>query len=264
MFARGTRRVALANLDLAFGVDLSFAKKKRLVRDSMQTMARTALDMFWFSRHTEERIATWVRSDPMVAEYGRTVPLIGVTAHFGNWEMLGRWLITHGHPIAAVAAPLINPGVERIFNRSRLAGGLQIIPQSGAVRGLLKALKQKKHLALVIDQNVKPADGGLFVNFFGLPVPMSGAPAMFAARTGTPLIVFFCRSCPDGSYLVYANPPFAAESLNGDAGLITQKLAAQFEREIRQHPEQWAWMYKRWKHVPPGHSRVGFPFYAKP
>lgn len=266
LLARGSRRIALANLDLAFKDSLSPREKRRIARQAFATMARTVLDMIWFTRDTQRRLMDYMVFDPAFAKHVDPAPMIGLTAHFGSWELLGRGLIARGYPHAAVAAPLINPGVERLFDRSRLASGMEIIPQSGALRGILKALKRKQYVALVLDQNVKPEEGGVFVDFFGLPVPMSGAAAMFAERTGAPLVAFFCLSRPDGVYYAYALPPLKPESFAGpDASrAMTQAVAALFEQEIRKHPGQWMWMYKRWKHIPPDRTPAGYPFYAKP
>ena len=275
--ARNSRRIALANLDLAFKDSLTPIEKRRIARQSFTTMALTVLDMIWFCRDTSRRLARCVAADPQIPGYVYTKPVIGLTAHFGSWELLSRWLVANGYPHAAVAAPLINPGVERLFNRSRLMSGMEVIPQAGALRGVLRTLKQKKHVALVLDQNVKPEDGGIFVDFFGLPVPMSGAAAIFAERTDTPIVAMFCMNRPDGSYYVYALPPLKPETFTGhgssrpnalakpDSALeITRTIAGLFEQEIRKHPGQWLWMYKRWKHIPPGMSPAAYPFYAKP
>lgn len=275
--ARNSRRIALTNLDLAFKDSLTPLEKRRIARQAFTTMARTVLDMIWFCRDTERRLARYLTLDPDFRNRIYTTPIIGLTAHFGNWELLGRGLLARGYPHAAVAAPLINPGVERLFNRSRMMSGMDIIPQAGALRGVLKALKLKKHVALVLDQNVRPEDGGIFVNFFGLPVPMSGAAAILAERTGTPIVVLFCMARPDGTYYVYALPPLKPESFTGpdssrrsasaepdNTRTMTQAVADLFQQEIRKHPGQWLWMYKRWKHIPPGMSPAAYPFYAKP
>jgi KDO2-lipid IV(A) lauroyltransferase len=264
--ARNSRRIALTNLDLAFKDSLSALEKRRIARQAFGTMALTVLDMIWFCRHTKSRLDRYVASDPQFSRHVYTVPMIGLTAHFGNWELLSRWLVANNYPHAAVVAPLINPGVERLFNRSRVESGMEVIPQAGALRGVLKTLKQKKYVALVLDQNVRTEAGGTFVNFFGLPVPMSGAAAMFAERTGTPIVVTFCMSRPDGAYYVYALPPLRPESFArpDNTRITTQIVAGLFEQEIRKHPGQWLWMYKRWKHIPPGMSPADYPFYAKP
>jgi len=277
VLARNSRKIALTNLDLAFKESLSATEKRRIARQAFGTMARTVLDMIWFCRDTDRRLARYLTLDPDFRNRIYTTPVIGLTAHFGNWELLGRGLVALGYPHAAVAAPLINPGVERLFHRSRMMSGMDIIPKEGALRGVLKALKRKKHVALVLDQNVRPEDGGIFVDFFGLPVPMSGAAAIFAVRTGTPIVLLFCLAQPNGTYQVYALPPLKPASFTGsdssrqsslaepdNTRTITQTVAGLFEQEIRKHPGQWLWMYKRWKHIPPGLSPAAYPFYAKP
>lgn len=263
--ARQSRKIALANLDLAFQDSLSLYEKRRLARQAFEIMTRTVLDMIWFCRKTEKRLSRYLAFDQQVKNYVYTAPMIGLTAHFGSWELLGRGLVARGYPIAAVAAPLINPGIERIFQHYRTLSGVTIIPQAGAVRGLLRALKQKQHIALVTDQNVKPVDGGVFVDFFGLPVPITTAPAILADRTGAPIIMMFCLAKPDGTYCIYALPPLNPETFTGANRIhdLTQAIANLFQQEIRKHPEQWLWMYKRWKHIPSG-AAAAYPFYAKP
>ena len=143
-----------------------------------------------------------------------------------------------------------------------------MIPMRGAVRGLLRALHNKKYIALLLDQNTKPADGGVFVDFFGLPVPMSTSAAILAERVNAPIVPLFCLERPGGDYLIYALPPFKVVASRG-AGHdhileTTQKIAAVFQQEIEKHPDQWMWMYKRWKHIKPGMAAEAYPFYAKP
>lgn len=263
--APSQRRVTLANLEIAFGARRSLREKRRLARQAFQNIARVLCDFFWFTRRTRERIERWVTVDPQVDVWVRAATRIGITAHFGNWELMSRVQAAHGHEHTAVAAPLENPAVDALFNRARYAGGTEIIPQKGALRGLLKALKHHRHIALLLDQNTKPEDGGLFVKIFGLPTPMSGAAAMLAERTGVAILVLFCRARPDGAYHLYARPPLIpAEAATPATTLaLTQAIAAAFQEEIEKYPEQWLWMYKRWKYIAPGYPRAAYPFYAK-
>ena len=191
--------------------------------------------------------------------------MIGVTAHFGNWELLSKALSVYGFPHVAVASPLANPTVDAIIGMGRSIPGVEIVTRQGAIRGLLRALRQKKYVALLLDQNTKPEEGGLFVNFFGLSIPMSTAAAVLSARTDTPVIPLFCRANVNGSYTIYSLPSLKrAEPEPKIIHTITQTIAALFEQEIRAHPEQWLWMYKRWKYIDPDWPAAVYPFYAKP
>ncbi len=266
--APGLRRLALANMELALQGAAAPADCRRLARESFRNFALVFLDFFWFSRDTAARLRKYVEVDPWLREGLRRFPTIGVTAHFGNWELLAQALAMDGVPVTAVAAPLANPAVDAAFRQFRADGGVHIIPKQGAVRQLLRTLRASGNVALLLDQNVKQEDGGIFVDFFGLPIPMSNAAALLAERTGTCITMVFCRTEPGGYYRLYTLPFWCVRRAPGEdveavRCATTQRIAALFEEEIRRYPGQWLWMYKRWKHVAPGMPREAYPYYAK-
>ena len=262
------RRITLSNLDVAFGDSLLPQAKRRIARGAFYTTALVMLDLFWFARHMEQRIHRYVTLDPALRTHVNTQPVIGVTAHFGNWELLSKALGMYGFAHVAVVSPLANPAVDAIIGMGRSIPGVEIVTRQGAIRGLLRALRQKKHVALLLDQNTKPEEGGLFVGFFGLSIPMSTAAAVLSERTGAPVIPLFCRATVNGSYTIYSLPPLKRADLTQTGSniirTITQTIATLFEQEIRAHPEQWLWMYKRWKYIDPDWPTAAYPFYSKP
>ena len=266
--ARQQRRITLSNLDVAFGGRLAPRAKRRIAQGAFYTTALVMLDLFWFSRHMEQRVRRYVTLDPAFRTHVYTQPVIGVTAHFGNWELLSKALSMYGFAHVAVASPLANPTVDAIIGLGRSIPGVEIVTRQGAIRGLLRALRQGKHVALLLDQNTKPEEGGLFVGFFGLSIPMSTAAAVLSERTGAPVIPIFCRANANGSYTIYSLPPLKRADLAQVGPNIihttTQTIATLFEQEIRAHPEQWLWMYKRWKYIDPDWPAAAYPFYSKP
>jgi len=266
--ARQQRRITLSNLDVAFGDSLSPRNKRRIARRVFYITALVMIDLFWFSRQMEQRVRRYVTIDPELWKHVYTQPMIGVTAHFGNWELLSKALGVYGFAHVAVATPLDNPAVDAIIGAGRSIPGVEIVTRQGAIRGLLRALRQKRHVALLLDQNTKPEEGGLFVDFFGLSIPMSTAAAVLSERTGAPMLPVFCLANAKGAYTVYSLPPLQRAELAQRGPdiirTITQTIAALFEQEIRAHPEQWLWMYKRWKYIDPAWPASAYPFYAKP
>jgi lauroyl/myristoyl acyltransferase len=156
-----------------------------------------------------------------------------------------------------------NPKFNRYITSLRERFGMSIAPREGAMRALFKALKRGSRVALVIDQNMRISEGGVFVNFFGRPATLSPAASALAVRTGSPILPAFCLGLPDGTYRAYACPLLMPER-DGDEAALNQRIADTMEGEIRKHPEQWLWMYRRWKYVPPGGDASQFPFYAHP
>jgi len=270
LFARHLRHVAMANLDLAFGDELSLRRKRRILRESFQTFALTLADMFWFRRNTRRRLGKYVTLDDSLLKQLSKGPLICVTAHIGNWEVMGMAVAAAGYPLVSVAATIANPAVDRLLTAFRTQTGQVIVPRKGAVRHLLRALRDGHRIALVLDQNTKPSEGGVFVDFFGKPVPVSNAAALLALQTGTPIICGYCfADLHSGSYHAAVAHVFNPADLNtsdryATALILTQKLTASIERQVRLHPGNWMWTYKRWKHLPPDATRSEYPFYAKP
>ena len=260
-FAGSLHRVGRANLDLAYGDTLTSEEKESILRQSLETFILAILDVFWFSRDTESRVKQYVTFDPSAREALREEAHVCVTAHLGNWEVLGHAMAVAGYPMVSVAAPLANPGVEGVFQAIREKAGQQVVSRTGAVKALLRALRNKGKIGLLLDQNTKPSEGGTFVDFFGVPVTVSQAAAFLAARTGAAIYLGFCVPQPDGSYIVHAPAGRVAPGLDEKA--MTTRITEVIEDTIREHPGMWLWSYKRWKLIPDGDDATRFPFYAR-
>lgn len=260
----GLRRIGRANLDLAFGASIPIREKKRILRRSFQAFALTTLDVFWFARDMKERVRRFVRFERPLAEVLGGGRRICLTGHFGNWEILGQAVVLSGYPLTSVAMPLKNPAVDERFNRFRQAAGQAIVPRQGAVRALIRTLRAGGNVALLLDQNTPPSEGGVFVDFFGRPVAVSAAGAVLASRTGAPVAFGFALPERQG-YLVRLPPglpPTRPGTPENEVQQWTQRITRLYEDEIRRRPECWVWTYKRWKYIRPGDDPQHYPFYA--
>ena len=262
------RSVGWTNLNIAFGTSISDERKRAILHESFHTIALVFLDVFWFTRKTNERIANTISFDPVLEDLAGKKPRICVTAHLGNWELLGNAATLRGFPLVSVASPLANRRVDDLFVGIREATGQQVLPKHGVVKALLTTLRDRGNVGILLDQNTKPADGGIFVDFFNLPVPVSAAGASLALRTNAEIVFGFCLPQPNGTYRVHI--PFRmtpqlrdGEDMKAAIQRLTQEIVKVIELEIRERPGAWLWMYKRWKYVGPGHQRTEYPFYAK-
>ena len=261
--ARRDRKIAMANLDLAFGDTLSSREKHAIVRKVFSNFVRTGLDYFWFSRDRKQRLERWVVMDESLRPWMRKGALVAVTAHFGNWEILGWLTVYHGSLIASVAKPVKNPLIDAEINRLRRQSGQLIIPRDGAIRSLVRVLKQEGTVALLLDQDTLPSDGGIFVPFFGVPAPIATAAGGLALKLKTPMIMAFCTCDEKGVYRAYCPDAFLPADLEGmTANEITVRVTECLEREIRKNPGCWLWTYKRWKRRLPDFDASRYPFYA--
>jgi len=264
-----SRRLGLANLDLAFGAAKTPAEKRRILRESLRNFSLTMLDLLWFSRDPAARMERWLAVEPGMRDVmARRAARVGVTGHFGNWELVGRyWALTAGR-LTSVAMPVKNPAVDRILRRARELTGQQIVEREGALKKLVRALRDGGTVGLLLDQNTDPEEGGTFADFFGKPVAVSPAAGILASMTGAEIIFAYALPRPDGTYrgeLPHLIPAadIAAMDRATAAQVLTQRITGFYEEAIRAYPECWLWSYKRWRHVPPGMPKDGFPYYAK-
>ncbi len=260
------RYVAMANLLTVFNKEhkLSESEVEQIAVESFQTMLLTALDVFWFSVQTERRLRKYIKLDESAELYASRKRGVAVAAHFGNWEILGQAGALYLDGLLSVAAELRNPVINRMVSRSRQITGQQVVYQDGAIRQLMKALKGDTVVALLIDQNVVPADGGIFVDMFGLPVPVSRAVAALATKGDVQVALLYCIADKRGHYKVFARPlpeGFVGENTQE---VITQAVVKLIEDAIRENPSKWMWAYKRWKFIPAGCAEEGYPTYARP
>jgi len=265
VFDRRGRRVGMANLDVVFGDTQSETEKKRILKTSFITMSRTLLDTFWFAHHSGKRLEKYVEIDESSRVFFEPKPHICITAHFGNWEIIGQMSGHQGRPLSSIATPVKNKTVNKYFIRAREATGQEIIPRAGALRKLIKVLRSGGKTAFLADQNTKEAEGGIWIDCFGIPAQVTAAPAALSGRTRTDILIGFCRPLPRGRYRVYAAETFPPpETVNEETvRTLTEQINAVTEQEIRCHPQYWLWMYKRWKTKKPGGESAGYPFYSK-
>ena len=261
------RAVGLANLDVAYGASIGARRKREILRQSFQTFTLLLIDTFWFTRDSEKRIARWVVFAPDAERIFVPRRQVCVTGHFGNWEIIGQAVALRGHPLMSVATPLANPAVDELFNRMRRTTGQIVVPKRGAIRRLLGFLKDGGKVALLLDQNTKQSDGGVFMDFFGLPALVSPAGASLARRTRSEILLGFCLPRPDGTYLAEFPRTIDSAALPGEdmktaVDRLNREILAAIEERIRLHPGMWLWMYKRWKHRKPGTPRDRYPDYT--
>jgi KDO2-lipid IV(A) lauroyltransferase len=217
------------------------------------------LDILWLRGRTLDQIRALLEvrgREHVEAAMARGRGALMVTCHIGNWEMHG---VGHGllfGPIHVVARPLDNPDLDRRLCEMRTMGGNTVVYKRRALPQVIGALRGGGGVAILIDQNVQPGDG-IFVDFFGRKAATTTVAAALALKTGCALVPCRTELLPDGRYrLTYAPVVEWAPSgdRQADIACLTQRLTAQIEEWVRETPEQWLWMHRRWKTRPPGET----------
>lgn len=247
------RKLIIANLQIAFP-EKNICELRIIARKNTTSMVLSILEFCWFvDRH--EKLNDLLYMDPVITE---TIDecmkikkgVIWVTPHLGNWEIARIALSnTQDIPMAVVVRTMNNPHLDKIINSGRNADGSRVITAKGAIKGMVKALKDGYLMATLIDQNTRARDGGIFVDFFGLPVCTSRAPALFGRKFKAFLGVGGAVRTKDGYATFLKKLPKAAEEYKSDEELV-QALMVLTENMIREYPEQYFWLYERWRYIP--------------
>jgi len=250
------RHVAIAaeNLRQAFP-HWDEPRRLRTARAVYAHFGQTLLDILWMAQQPRERLLSLIVEEgrehaDRVRAAGRGV--VYVTGHFGNWEFYGvafGWL---GEPVGVVARPLDNPALEARLTAFRTRSGNTVISKRRALQDILRLLRQGAGVAILVDQNVQEQDG-IFVEFFGRPAATTTVAAALAVKTGCALLPVHCEARPDGRYtFVYGRPLEWTTTGNrqDDIARLTQALTTVIEGWVRERPEQWLWMHRRWKTQP--------------
>lgn len=180
---------------------------------------------------------------------GRGVVL--VTGHFGNWEIGAASVAARGLPVDIVVQPQRNPLFDRLIHDARVKLGVNVIAREKAPRLAIRALRAGRVVVFAADQDAR--SNGIFVPFFGRPASTHRGPALMAYRTDSLLLGLLARRAEDGRYDVRLDPVEA--SRHGHPDDVVQRLTAAFtailEDRVRESPDQYFWLHRRWKTRPP-------------
>ncbi|MFQ6672195.1 MAG: lysophospholipid acyltransferase family protein [Candidatus Tectimicrobiota bacterium] len=256
------RQVALDNLVQAFDGQKSRAEVEAIAQETFEQFGVTATEVCllnslpreWFMETVEIEGQDHFRK----ALDGGKGTLI-LTGHFGNWELMGLVPSIHGYPVGVVARPADNPAIDRELARLRSRFGNRVIPKRTALRESLRMLRAGGVVAILIDQNVAEREG-IFVEFFGRPACTTPTLALLALKTDATVLPTFCVRTADGAHRVIVEPPVPivrSGDTERDVVLNTQRFTGVIERYVRQYPDHWLWMHRRWKTQPkPGRVAV--------
>ena len=225
-------------------------REEKIIKGSYRNMARTVGHAFWTCRNAAERVRrVGVMSDEAKEFLRNNNPAVTVSGHIGCWEILSQLAFLEGHRMMSVAKNIGTRGMTRLLMRARRSIGQEIVSADGAFRPLMAGIKAGKSLGLLVDQTVDADDGGVWVRFFGRPIPVSAAPAFFAAKANVPIIVAWSRPLPGGRYRCEIVDEISTEEAR-DIWRTTQRCTADLERVIRRHPSRWVMNYNFFRNEP--------------
>jgi KDO2-lipid IV(A) lauroyltransferase len=249
------RRIVRRNLQFIhphWSMDQIKINSKRI----FQNVTVTILEIFQMASFSCEEIMGRVKisgEEHVLDALDLNKGLILISAHLGNWEAGFQFFSCFFQmPITGVAKKIRFRPLHRWLNRLRVRFGIKIVDKKGALPDMRQALRRGEVIGLLIDQSKRSES--VDVNFFGKRVTATPAAALLALRCKSPVIHGFCAREPDGQLSLRFDPPLNLQrtgDLRADLITNTQMMTDVVERAIRERPDQWLWLHKRWKkHYP--------------
>ncbi|HMM20917.1 MAG TPA: lysophospholipid acyltransferase family protein [Selenomonadales bacterium] len=246
------RKIAVDNAMMALGLDRMAAED--IVKRSAVRFGRMFMEVLRLPQLSKDNIRQWVTlqgQEHLAAalDQGRGVVLI--TAHSGNWEMLGAALAMYGFPLVAVVQQQTNQAMDRFINEYRTLAGMHVTYKTG-VREMVSLLGENKIIGLLMDQDARSK--GVFTEFFGRIASTPQGPAALARLKNAPIVPAFITENPDGTHTALIHPAMEmVKTANRDEDIraMTELLNRVVEEHIRAHPHEWFWLHNRWKTPPP-------------
>lgn len=243
------RKLALRNVRIAFGGELSEKQMRRIVRRHFQQLGANLLCSVKFSRMPMEKILQRVRIEHLERIENclrKKQPVVLFLSHIGSWEFCTR-LFPHflrGHRTATIYQRIRNPHIDRHVREVRSRFGLEVFERGQGFGKAIELLRDGGGLGILMDQHA--GDGGLWTPFFARLASTTPLPALLARRTHAALMGFAVHT--DG--FARWRAVVAGAPIDGTDESIEQLTARGneiVEKQVRRAPEDWFWVHNRWK-----------------
>jgi KDO2-lipid IV(A) lauroyltransferase len=255
------RRAGDLNLRLAFPKKTA-VERQQILRKLYRNLGWLLAEFCQMPRYTQAMTQSFIRYDGLehylaARDEGKGVLIL--TGHLGAWELSSFYHSLMGYPMSVVIRRLDNPLVDNLVNRIRCLHGNKVLHKDDFARGLLASMRRGETVGILMDTNMTPPQG-TFVDFFGYPACTGSGLARVAMKTGARVLPgFLLWEDSTQQYVLRFGAPLALPSsgnTKADAVAHTALFTKVIEGYIRQHPDQWLWVHRRWKTRPQGESSI--------
>jgi len=251
LFAGSYRRLAIDNLRIAFGHELSESQLRHLARKHFASLGSNLLCGFKIPLMGEPEVAKRVTVEGL--EHATKVvdakkPLLFAVSHLSCWELLTQVpsLFVQGRKPSSIYQPLGNPFLDAHVRRNREKLGYVLFDRSKGFAEPMKFLRTgNTTLGVLVDQHA--GEKGTWCPFFDRLASTTSLPALMALRCDTPLLPISIYDRGPGRWSLVISPPVDSREEKPTAEGITAALNLAIERVIRRAPHNWFWVHNRWK-----------------
>jgi len=243
-----SKKIILKNLDIAFPYK-NFKEKNKILKDMWFNYGQIFSEYIFiknFKNSEKFNQKINVLNDEILEKIKiENKPVIFISGHFSNFELMAQYIEKKGINLAAVYRPLnnifLNPLMVKI--RTKFICKNQVKKGISGTKTLLKFFKKNNSIAIMIDQRVSE---GISAEFFNKKAFTTTIPAQFVKKFGAKIVPIYIERTKENKFIITINEPLVFQN-SDDINKITTSLNKVLENMIKKNPEQWIWTHDRWK-----------------
>jgi KDO2-lipid IV(A) lauroyltransferase len=176
--------------------------------------------------------------------------ILFISGHCGNWELMAITMSAKLSGVAVVARPINNPYVNKFIESVRQNYGNSVIYKQGALKTIIRTLKNNGCVGILMDQAVIP-DEGYVLDFLGRGAWTTKMPALIAKKTSAAVLPVFLHRTNKGHRMKIYPEVELSKIVDMESAVLedTKKFSGFIENYIHEHPAEWLWIHRRWKRV---------------
>ena len=244
--------IVMTNLNLAFGETKTKEEKLEIAKKCYYNFAKyLGINFILNQNTTKQKILKQVvfKNEHFLLDAMKSGrPIIVTTAHFGQWEIFGLAVAAHFGPSSVLGRKLDSSVMDKILRANRAQFDVELIDKDGGAKDILKALKARRIVGILVDQNTAPKDG-IKVQFFGKDVLHTPAASVLAQKTNALIINAFIYQKGENLNEICFEEPIDISTFDKEDAVqkATQMQCSACEEMVRARPEEYFWFHQRFK-----------------
>ena len=244
--------IVMTNLNLAFGETKTKEEKLEIAKKCYYNFAKyLGINFILNQNTTKQKILEQIvfKNEHFLLDAMKSGrPIIVTTAHFGQWEIFPLAVAAYFGPSSVLGRKLDSSVMDKILRANRAQFDVELIDKDGGAKDILKALKARRIVGILVDQNTAPKDG-IKVQFFGKDVLHTPAASVLAQKTNALIINAFIYQKGENLNEICFEEPIDISTFDKEDAVqkVTQMQCSACEEMVRARPEEYFWFHQRFK-----------------
>ena len=239
-----SKKIINDNLKI-FSKNVEDINEKKISREMWKNYGMTFIEYIFLYHFKKSKHHVEIIGEENLIEIKQNDPVIFVSGHFANFELMSMEITKKNIPLATIFRPLnnffLNPFME--YLRKKYVCKNQIKKGINGVRDTINYIKKKYSIALMIDQRVSEGER---IDFFGRPALTTTLPAQLSIRHNMKIIPVYIERNNDNNFRIEFQKSINPKNFKNKLE-ITKELNKILEKMIIKNPNQWIWSHDRWK-----------------